>query len=58
MWPDTDQAQSCTRCRAEKHRSRQVVVTANMKYSGTRFKMPVAYCELHDIIGTDEGEEE
>ena len=44
------QDQSCTRCRVIHQRTRQVVVTANMKYSGTRFKLPVAYCEDHDII--------
>lgn len=46
VWPD-GQTITCTRCRYEKQRSRQVVVMAVIKYAKTKTKLPVAYCNDH-----------
>ena len=46
VWPD-GQTITCTRCRYENQRSRQVTVVAVMKYSKTTRALPVAYCDEH-----------
>ncbi len=45
-WPD-GQSITCTRCRIEKQRSRQVTLVAVMKYAKTKTELPVAYCKDH-----------
>jgi hypothetical protein len=53
---ESGETRTCTRCRIEKSRARQAKVTAFLKYSGTKFVVPVAYCEEHDVTGGDEEE--
>ena len=48
-WTD-GHPRSCTGCRTARRRSRQVIVTADMIRSGSRFKYPVAYCADHNPI--------
>jgi hypothetical protein len=44
---DNGDTRTCTRCRIERSRAKQAVVTALMKYAGSQYKVPVAYCEDH-----------
>lgn len=55
-WP-LGQTRICTRCQIERSRGRQAVVVAELRRSGSRFKLPVAYCEHHlpeDLQGEEE----
>lgn len=54
-WED-GKTRTCTRCRRERSRARQATVVALMKYSGSKYVVPVAYCDEHDVTGG--GEEE
>ena len=45
-WPD-GKAITCTRCRIEDRRSRQVIVIADMRYAKTKRRIPVAFCDEH-----------
>ena len=55
---DDGSARLCTRCGYERRsRKRRAAVTAFLQYSGTRFKVPVGYCEEH-MPSQLEGEEE
>ncbi len=46
VWPDGS-TRTCTRCRIERSRARQAIVTALLAYTGSRYKVPVAYCQEH-----------
>lgn len=54
-WPNGD-TRTCTRCRIERRRARQAKVTALLRYRGTKYVVPVGYCDEHDV--TRGGEEE
>ena len=45
-WPDGE-ARMCTQCHYEGGRRRRAVLVAEMKYSGDKYKLPVAYCDRH-----------
>jgi len=51
-WPDGE-TRLCTTCRNYKKwgdvkRVKRATVTAIMKYSGSKYKLPVSYCADHD----------
>lgn len=37
----------CTRCGTERRRRIQATTVANLTRTGSRFKVPVAYCDKH-----------
>lgn len=50
-WPDGE-TRTCTRCRIEKNggqrgRAKAAVVTAEVRKTGSKYVIPVAYCEAH-----------
>jgi len=44
---DNGEPRLCTRCGVNKTRKKRAVVVADLKYGGTKFAIPVAYCENH-----------
>ena len=54
-WPDGN-SRLCTRCGYEQRQRRRVaIITAFLKYTGSKTKVPVGYCEEH-VPGELEGE--
>lgn len=51
---DNGDTRTCTRCRIERSRAKQAIVTALMKYAGSQYKLPVAYCQEHLPQGLDD----
>lgn len=48
-WPDGN-PRMCTRCGYERKRRKRAVVTAVLKYTGSPYRVPVAYCDDHDPL--------
>ena len=54
-WPDGE-PRMCVRCGYEGGRRRRAVVVADLKYTGSKYRLPVAYCDKH-IPDMDSGVE-